>query len=760
VIEGTPRSRADLRRAAARALRAGATSESTVVRGSARLALRAVRAARGRRGGYAQRRRVPRIGHGGRGTRGAASVDAVLDRLARRAGVVVVIPVFNAPDAFERCLRSVLRHTTVPYRLLVMDDGSNDPRIAALLARAAEHPHVEVVRSEENRGFTRTVNAALEATGDDVVLLNSDADVGPGWLQGLVLAAHSADRVGSATPFSNDAGAFSAPSRESDNPLPAGMTTADAARAVRYGSRRELPRIPTGHGFCLYLRRRALEEVGHLDEVSFPRGYGEENDWCIRALSAGFQHILDDRTYVRHEGSASFGEEKQALLARGRQRLDEKHPTYTRAVRAFLADASVERARAAVGESIAAAEGLVRPRVLFVLHNGTGGTPATNLDLMRGVTHQYDCWTLVAHPRHLVLSRLVEGLPIVEREITLQHEWRVTHVRRDDYRAAVFHLLVEHGFELVHVRQLLGHTLELPAICRALGIPVVLSFHDFYLSCPTVHLVDDRDRFCGGRCTPGHGACRLATRSMRDVPPLKHAWVHEWRRHVASAFQDVDVFVTTSGSAREVMLRSHPQLADRRFIVVPHGRDLAGHPDACVSPPAEGPVRLLVLGNIGAHKGALLLRRLAELDQGRRLDLHFLGRTAPELYDVGTHHGEYDREHFPRLARQIAPSFVGVFAVWGETWSHTLTEAWSVGVPVLASDIGVLRERVTASGAGWCVDPYDVEKAYQQIVAAASDPVEHARRRVLARAVPLRTTADMSADYAEIYARLLRGRTL
>ncbi len=148
---------------------------------------------------------------------------------------------------------------------------------------------------------------------------------------------------------------------------------------------------------------------------------------------------------------------------------------------------------------------------------------------------------------------------------------------------------------------------------------------------------------------------------------------------------------------------------------------------------------------------------MSELDGGRRLDLHFLGKTAPELFDVGTHHGEYEREDFPRIVQQIRPSFIGVFAIWAETYSHTLTEAWSMGIPVLASDIGVLRERVDQTGAGWCIHPYDAEVAYAQVLAAADDPAEHRRRRAAARAVLPRTTADMAADYLALYAPLLRG---
>lgn len=743
------------RTAAASALKRGAASNSPLVRATAGAALTGIRRARGRRTGYLRAGRAP-VGIPLARDLAAADQD-LISRLQQRNGIVVVIPVFNAAAALERCLRSVFTHTRLPYRLLIMDDGSTDPAIAPLMERAGRHPHVEVVRSQVNRGFTPTVNAAFDLTGEDVVLLNSDTEVGPGWLEGLLVAAHQSDHVATATPLSDNAGAFSAPSVGTDNPLPAGMDIDTAARLVRRTSQRLYPRVPTGHGFCMYIRRRALEQVGHFDAVSFPRGYGEENDFCARASAAGFEHVLDDATYIRHERSASFGPEKAELLRAGRARIDQLHPGYTGAVRGFLADPIVTRTRENVRDALNPPLEPVRPRAMFVLHSGSGGTPATNLDLMRRVSSNYECFTLTALAHHLEVHRLVGRDLVLEQEVRLEQEWRVTDVTRTDYRHAVTRLLLELGIDLVHIRHLMGHTLELPIVCRSLGIPVVLSFHDFYLSCPTVHLVDNNDRFCAGRCTAGPGACRLSSRSMRGVPPLKHEWVHVWRQHVAAAFDHVDVFVTTSQAARKVMERSHPALACRRFVVVPHGRDLAEGNDACAPPSRDQPVRVLFTGNVGAHKGAALIRRLAELDGGRRLDLHFLGKTAPELFDVGTHHGEYDREDFPRIVQDIRPSFIGVFAIWAETYSHTLTEAWSVGVPVLASDIGVLRERVDETGAGWCIDPYDAERAYEQILAAAADPDEHRRRRRAARDIAPRSTEDMADDYRAIYAPLLHG---
>ena len=83
------------------------------------------------------------------------------------------------------------------------------------------------------------------------------------------------------------------------------MAELDAAcRAANAGRSVELP---TTVGFCMYIRRAALADVGLFDAETFGRGYGEENDFCLRASARGWRHLLACDTFVYHEGAVSFG---------------------------------------------------------------------------------------------------------------------------------------------------------------------------------------------------------------------------------------------------------------------------------------------------------------------------------------------------------------------------------------------------------------------------------------------------------------------
>ena len=133
----------------------------------------------------------------------------------------VVIPVHGNARAVAACLDSVLASVRGPSRIMVVDDASPDPEVAALLARFGRSRRVQVLRLRSNGGFPAAANAGIAAcAGRDVVLLNSDTLVPPGWLERLRDAAHGAPDIGTATPLSNHATILSYPGDADRNPQP------------------------------------------------------------------------------------------------------------------------------------------------------------------------------------------------------------------------------------------------------------------------------------------------------------------------------------------------------------------------------------------------------------------------------------------------------------------------------------------------------------------------------------------------------------
>lgn len=689
-------------------------------------------------------------------------------RVRPNVPLVIIVPVHNALCELTACFTALQRNTTLPARLMFVDDCSSDHRVSEALLDWLRFEGVEMLGNSVNVGFSGSVNRALRATqGYDVVILNSDTAVTPRWLERLTSTAYSDPLIATVTPISDNAGAFSVPRIAASNPLPAFLDHDHASRVIAQRGELVRPRTPTANGFCMYIKRQVIDQIGYFDAEVFPRGYGEENDFCMRAIEAGWRHVVDDSVYVHHVREASFGAHKQTLIEGGRAMVDARHPQYTARVREFVDGVEMAQVRTGVAQAFErTAEAYardpdftreVRPRILFVAHEGRGGTPATNVDLMHGLEAEYECWLLSSSASQLILSRLAEGT------ITEVDRWRLEKpilagmFSRPDYSTIAAQILDRYAIELMHIRHLLKHTFDLPSLAAARGIPVVFSFHDYYLVCPTVHLLDSQLDYCAGSCTPGRGECGIPTEHLGTLQPLKHRFVYEWRTEVQRTLADVDAFVTTSPHAKEVHLSALPTLEGRPFEIIEHGRDC--EPAAAAhTPQPGGPVRIAVPANLGLHKGAEFMRAMLEHDTSGRIRFHLLGDVPEQFSELGRNHGRYERDQLAARLAKIRPAFVGIFSIWAETYSHTLSEAWAAGVPVIATGLGALRERLEYHGGGWLIDPGDPRAAVELALDVADDPTTYERARAAARASNVRTVKEMAGDYSALYRRVLDRR--
>ena len=237
-----------------------------------------------------------------------------------QATVDIVVCVHNALSDVQRCLESVIRNSSLPYCLIIVDDGSQ-PETRDFLKRFESKHECSLLRNEQAGGYTRAANQGLQnAKGEYVVLLNSDTIVTPNWVDRMVACAESDDKIGLIGPLSNTASWQSIPEYESDgdwaeNPLPENVSIDEMGELVSRSSARLYPEMNFLNGFCLMIRRNVIDGIGIFDEENFGEGYGEENDYCLRARKAGFKLALADDTYIYHAQSRSYNHEKRKQLS-------------------------------------------------------------------------------------------------------------------------------------------------------------------------------------------------------------------------------------------------------------------------------------------------------------------------------------------------------------------------------------------------------------------------------------------------------------
>jgi GT2 family glycosyltransferase/glycosyltransferase involved in cell wall biosynthesis len=642
----------------------------------------------------------------------------------RRDGdVVVIVPVYRGLDDTLACLHSVLAaKVATPFRLVVVDDATPEPALAAALDGLAGRGLFTLLRNPANRGFVASANRGIaEAGRGDVVLLNADTLVYDGWLDRL-LAHFSRDAAaGTVTPLSSNATIASYPviNRDNGNALELSFAELDGlAATANAGLSVE---APTGVGFCMAIRRAVLDRVGPLDEAAFGRGYGEENDLCRRAAAAGFGNLIAGDVYVLHTGEVSFAADAGGERRRGAAALAERHPGYFALVEDYIRRDPVRplRARLDLARLVRATEG--RPTVLFVTHDLGGGIETNARSLADGLAA--DGYAVV-----FLRSQGRSGLALLELHGAPLDLPNLVSLDLAAMLAAVEGLLAALPVALAHVHSLHGLDPEagrrIVATLAAHGVGYDVTIHDYAAICPRLNLVGAAGRYCG---EPEEAVCRACL--VDHAPTFPEIDIAEWRAGWAALLAGARRVVAPSADAAARIAR--------RFGRAP---DVLPHPEAAPTPIAAAPrgVRrervVAVIGGLSLVKGLAVVDACAReaARSGRPLAFLVVGAAADARLDgLGnvTATGRYgtDEQALAALAEH-APDVAFFPSVWPETYAYTLSLALRAGLPPVAFDIGAPAERIRRLGCGLVLpferldDPAFVNRALAAVAPGAPPP--------------------------------------
>ncbi|MBL8522129.1 MAG: glycosyltransferase, partial [Betaproteobacteria bacterium] len=498
----------------------------------------------------------------------------------------------------------------------------------------------------------------------DVVLLNSDTEVANDWLDRLLACAAANPHAASISPFSNNATLCSYPRIGESNPLPAGMSLVAVDNLFKSANRGQSVQVPTTVGFCMYLRRSVLNLIGLLDEAAFGRGYGEENDWCLRATAAGHTHLLCGNVFVYHRGEVSFGADASPGKLQSQAIIDARYPQYSRDIAAHFEEDPARPMRRAADIARLCASPL--PRVLFVTHNWGGGTEKHVRDLASFLSG-----------RAVVLVMRPVGHGGAQVEWLDPHEEFSASFDMPSDESRLIDFLRGIGVSRVHVHHIHGHTRDVLSLAQKLGVPLDVTLHDYFPLSPQYHL------------SPG---------GVIDDAEVENDWglsLTDWRRTMADFFASAERVLCPS---RDLASRITPYFPTVKFEFWPH-------PEAAANAPPTA-IKVLVLGGLTVEKGLDVVRQCAIDAHERKLPLVFkiLGHTEHALPVFPAHplivHGSYDEADLPRLIElERADAFLFPAQI-PESFSFTLTAAMRTGLPVIASKLGSFPERLADYTAG------------------------------------------------------------
>ena len=584
----------------------------------------------------------------------------------------VIIPAYRGLPQTRRCLESVLSAPVrSPHEVIVVDDASPEPALSAWLRDLALAGRITLLEHATNAGFVASVNEGMRLHPDrDVVLLNSDTEVAGDWLDRLAACAAREPQAGTVTPFSNNATIASYPRFARANAMPGGTTTAglDAVFArVNAGRSADLP---TAVGFCMFIARACLVATGPFDEEAFGRGYGEEVDFCLGASKAGWRHLLAADVFVYHEGEVSFGPGAPVIRETAQRVIDARHPEFQPRLADFIAREPVRPLRRAVDLERLRLD--ARPRLLFVTHGWGGGIDKHVQDLARSLAA--DAQVLALRPAGegtLRLAWLREG-----------EEFEAFFDREGDWELLVS-LLDALGLASVHFHHTHGLPQEVLDLPARLGVAWDVTLHDYLAVCPQHHLADEAGRYCGEPDEAGCEAC-LAKR-----PPAWPLGIRAWRERFGTFLAGARRVIAPSEDLARRFRRYYPGVATVQWP----------HPEA-ESPAPPPPVRVLLPGGLSAIKGLDVVEACVRDAQERSLPLHFrvlghLERTLPQWPAAPlTITGSYPDGSLDLLIAQERGDVVFFPAQVPESYSYTLSAAMRSGLPIVATDLGALPERL------------------------------------------------------------------
>jgi GT2 family glycosyltransferase/glycosyltransferase involved in cell wall biosynthesis len=623
----------------------------------------------------------------------------------RRPGraVAVVVPVYRDLAATRTCLDAVFATVPRGTAVIAVDDASPEPALAAWLRARAAEGRLRLLRHAANRGFPHAANTGLRAAaalpgGPDVVLLNSDTVPAPGWLATLRRAVHAAPDIGTASPLSNDATILTYPDPHHPAPPPDDPAAFAALAQAAHGH--ASVEIPTAVGFCMYLRRECLAATGLLRIDIFAQGYGEENDFALRARRLGWRHVAVPGAFVAHLGGRSFGDARAALLARNLDVLERLHPGYHALIAAWQARDPLAPARRRLDAARWAAAQEARPAVLLVTHDHQGGVERAIRDR---------CAALAAAGMRPVLLRPVVDLSGSAEAAERRYlpglcavgegdgdRFPNLRFRLPEELSDLVALLAKARPLRLELHHRLGHhpaVLDLPA---RLGIPYERHVHDYALFCPRINLVGGDGRYCGEPDVATCEACVADAGSALEeaIGPA------DLRARSAAELAGAVRIVVPSADAAARLARHFPAV---RATVVPHEDDSALPP---LRPPGPPPRRIGVLGAIGIHKGFDVLLACARDAARRDLKLRFVvvGHTHDDARALDTGRifitGPYRAADLPAVLAEHRIDLAFLPSVWPETWCYTLGEAFRAGLAAVAFDIGAQAERIRRTGRG------------------------------------------------------------
>lgn len=699
----------------------------------------------------------------------------IMDKIAHgrilvlgKFGVVdVVVPTYNAYEYTKEAIESVRMNTKdTPYRFVFVNDQSTDPRIEKLFKQVARKSDI-ILTNEVNLGFVQTANRGLQASDtNDVVLLNTDTVTTMGWLSAIQTAIYQKNSIATANPLTNNASIYSI---KELSDLRQTMSIQEIGTIIRNNSEKLYPDIPVSVGFCVYIKRRVMKEIGYLDEI-FGRGYGEESDFCMRCRRAGYSHLLVDTAFVYHKGSVSMLlsgdiQEGKISIDEHEQILLDRYPDYVQNVQEFEERGTFRKIKYNVINSITRSLAMKRQKILYVLHEPItgptiGGTELHAYDLVHGLNKEKAIYVMTIQKGNRIIieehvndiySTYAIDLPFALDTFSISNPYIYKTCQK---------ILQVFNIDVVHIHHLINHTFDIIYAAKALAIPTVFSVHDYYLLSPDYTLsyrLTEEGRYSRNRFANNQ--------YFFDKYGIKDLNNQEWQAEVSKFVSAITRFVYPSkivqGEIESVYgVANKSNIITHGETLISEDKDLDRYQRA-----SDSKFSVLFLGYTHIpQKGGTIVKEIIPKLLRKNIEVHLLGSRPeewPEYHDSKKLicHGHYKRSDVVAILQQINPSVIVLASPWPETFSYTYSEALMAHIPVVAFNMGAVSERAAENQATLLVDDVSPKGLTRAVTQLAEDKKQYQALKKGAKNARVKTLEENVLEYSEIYNEVMEPHT-
>lgn len=230
----------------------------------------------------------------------------------------IIILSYNTLEYLKLCIYSIRKYTDgISYELIVVDNGSHDGSVDWL----KKQDDIRCICNKTNKGFPCGCNQGLSiATGTELLLLNSDTIVTPRWLQQMLAALYSTDKIGAVSCVTT-----ASPNQHVDTDGYNDVNGLEKfADKYNHTDKSKWKRVTCLMGFCFLFRREIYDKIGGLDEYFSP-GYCEDDDYSLRILQLGYSLLVCEDTFIHHFGSLSFKKKDKMKQEKNKFRTNSMH---------------------------------------------------------------------------------------------------------------------------------------------------------------------------------------------------------------------------------------------------------------------------------------------------------------------------------------------------------------------------------------------------------------------------------------------------